>query len=551
MIKSIYIKNYAIIAELRLDFHAGLQIFTGETGAGKSIIIGAIGFIKGARADTSFIRQGADKATVEAIFDLDERMQALLKENDIEDEDEVIIYRTLDRHGKSRIRVNNCTVTLAFLQQLLLNEIDIHSQKDSQYLLKSDNHLTLLDTFLNDQALLNEVKAKYSAYQKSEKEYNSFLKAEISADDLDYYNYQIKEIDAFNPDVAEEKELNAKALAYKNAAKNIAGLNSLLNLYEKEGGLAELIYAISHNYELESELYAKIKETFTDIYFSLEDAFAELRKLRDEFDLADSEINTIEERLYNIARLKRKYHRDLAGIIAYKKELEDKVKAFNERQKKIDEYQSALKVQYQVYKTAADKLSLKRAKAAAELKKAVEAEVASLELKYFAFKAELKKGDDSVNGYDRCNFLITTNRGEDYKALNKVASGGEMSRLLLGLKVIFTRLMRISLVIFDEIDTGVSGKAASAMGLKMAKIAKYATVLAITHLPQVAAFADVHYRVLKDLDRDKRTVSSLLLLDDKQRREELALLTGGTVSENALKMADELIERAQQLKAER
>lgn len=551
MIKSIYIKNYAIIAELRLDFHAGLQIFTGETGAGKSIIIGAIGFIKGARADTSFIRQGADKATVEAIFDLDERMQTLLKENDIEDEDEVIIYRTLDRHGKSRIRVNNCAVTLAFLQQLLLNEIDIHSQKDSQYLLKSDNHLILLDTFLNDQALLDEVKAKYSAYQKSEKEYNSFLKAEMSADDLDYYNYQIKEIDAFNPDVSEEKELNAKALAYKNAAKNIASLNSLLNLYEKEGGLAELIYAISHNYELESERYAKIKETFTDIYFSLEDAFAELRKLRDEFDLADSEINTIEERLYNIARLKRKYHRDLAGIIAYKKELEAKVKAFNERQKKIEEYQSALKVQYQVYKTAADKLSLKRAKAAEELKKAVEAEVASLELKYFAFKAELKKGDDTVNGYDRCNFLITTNRGEDYKALNKVASGGEMSRLLLGLKVIFTRLMRISLVIFDEIDTGVSGKAASAMGLKMAKIAKYATVLAITHLPQVAAFADVHYRVLKDLDRDKRTVSSLVLLDDKQRREELALLTSGTVSENALKMADELIERAKQLKAER
>ena len=550
MIKSIYIKDFAIIDELRIDFEDGFHVFTGETGAGKSIIIGALNYIRGSRADSSLIRSDKDKSIIEATFSLSERIKTILDENDIEYEDELIVYRTLSRNGKSVIRVNNRTINLALLNELLANEIDIHSQKDSQYLFKAQNHLTLLDTFLNETALLNEVKDKYHEYQNIKKEYDEYLNSNDSLNDIDYYKYQIQEISDANLNVEEENELETLSKRYRNAGKALEDINALINLYDNESGLDELLYAASHNYDLKLDEFSAISERLNNAYYEVDDCFNKLKDIRNSMDVSEDEINRVEERLFVINKLKRKYHGSVEELIKLKDSLISRVEAFENRVNYIQNFEKRIKKAYDEYYSLASLLSEKRQKAAAELSKLVIEEVKSLELKYFNFKIDLKTIEASELGIDSCSFLITTNKGEDFKPLIKVASGGEMSRLLLGLKAIFTKLMQVSLVVFDEIDTGVSGKAAQAMGLKMAKISRNAQVLVITHLAPVAAFADYHYLVSKDLDKDNRTTSNIHLLKQAERLNELAVMASSTNTDSAIKLAEELYLSSSKLKAE-
>ncbi len=546
MIKSLYIKDYAIIEELNIDFKNGLNIFLGETGSGKSIIIGAIDLLRGSRGDTSLIRKGADKALLEASFELNDHFKKTLADAEIDYDDELIVSRTIGE--KSTIRVNGRMVTLNFLRELFDEEIDIHSQKDSQYLFKTANHLKLLDTFLNDDDLLSAVNESYKRYASLKKSYEDFLNNTPNSDDIDYFRFQIAEIDKAALDPLEEEELLKLEKKIKNYEREYNHLHNALAYYNEEKGIKESLYEAIRELEgLDDE--TELLEKLYNHHYELEDLFGKIEDQLASLDLSEERIDEIQDRLFEINKLKRKYHTDIEGILRYKDELLEKIKAFDERETYLAEFESKVEAALNGYMKEADLLSKKRKETALKLKEAIIKEVSDLELKYFDFAVAFKRSELSASGYDDVIFMISTNKGEELKPLNKVASGGETSRILLGLKSIFSRLMKISLAIFDEIDTGISGKAAGAVGLKMAKISQDMQVLAITHSPAVAAYGDHFYEVVKETFSDKTTTSIIPLAKDKTV-EVLAVMIASDISDNSLLMAKELLNKAQSIKDE-
>ena len=546
MIKSLYIKDYAIIEELNIDFKNGLNIFLGETGSGKSIIIGAIDLLRGGRGDTSLIRKGAGKALLEASFELNDHFKKTLADAEIDYDDELIVSRTIGE--KSTIRVNGRMVTLNFLRELFDEEIDIHSQKDSQYLFKTANHLKLLDTFLNDEDLLSRVNESYKRYASLKKSYEDFLNNTPNSDDIDYFRFQIAEIDKAALDPLEEEELLKLEKKIKNYEREYNHLHNALAYYNEEKGIKESLYEAIRELEgLDDE--AELLEKLYNHHYELEDLFGKIEDQLASLDLSEERIDEIQDRLFEINKLKRKYHTDIEGILRYKDELLEKIKAFDERETYLAEFESKVEAALNSYMKEADLLSKKRKETALKLKEAIIKEVSDLELKYFDFAVVFKRSELSASGYDDVIFMISTNKGEELKPLNKVASGGETSRILLGLKSIFSRLMKISLAIFDEIDTGISGKAAGAVGLKMAKISQDMQVLAITHSPAVAAYGDHFYEVVKETFSDKTTTSIIPLAKDKTV-EVLAVMIASDISDNSLLMAKELLNKAQSIKDE-
>ena len=290
-----------------------------------------------------------------------------------------------------------------------------------------------------------------------------------------------------------------------------------------------------------------IQKHLKEKYYEIDEMFSNISKLIKSSDISEDEINRVEERLYTINRLKRKYHKDVKEILEMRNELNRRIEAFENRTEYIKEYEKAISKAYTRFLDKASILSEKRKKAALELSKSIVGEAKGLELKYFDFKVVFNTIEASANGIDDIEFVLCTNKGEDYKSLIKTASGGEISRILLALKSIFTKISSVKLAVFDEIDTGVSGKAAFAIGMKMAKISKYTQVLSITHLSQVAAFGDAHYYVSKKEDGD-RTSSDITLLNDEERIRQLSLISSSSTSESALNAANELYEKAMEIK---
>ena len=541
MIKSIYIKNFAIIEELHVNFEDGFNVFTGETGAGKSIIVGALSFIKGNRADLSYIRSGSKEAIIKAIFTMNDYLAQTLSDNGYEVCDELTVERKMSITGNNSIKINGLNATLSFLSTLFNDEIDIHSQKQAQYLLKTQNHLTLLDKYLNEPELLDTVKNEYQTYLNLKIKLQDYLSHNDSSEDIDYYNFQVNEIEEAHLDKQEEDELIELEKKIKSAGTLLQALHSANEYYNQSNGIKEQLYDAIQTIDLPIDDVAKIHEQMNDKYYELEDLFGQLNDVASQLDFNEDDINRIEERLFIINKLKRKYKKEIPDILIYCDELKERINQFNHQAEYLKSYEENIEKAYAKYLKDAQMLSSKRQKAAQLLSKEVIDEVSALELNYFDFKVEFNVREANSLGIDDCEFFISTNRGEELKPLTKVASGGEMSRIMLGLKTVFSRLMGVSLVIFDEIDTGVSGKAASAIGFKMAKIASYTQVLSITHLAQVASFADAHYFVSKD-EHDGRTTSHISLLDYDQRVDELALMSLSKVNEDTRKVAVELLE---------
>ncbi len=546
MIKSIYIKDFAIIDELRVDLNDGLTVFIGETGAGKSIIVGAISFLNAQRADASYVRKGKDKAIIEGVFALNDKIKAQLDEAEIEYDDDLIVYRTISKDGKSTIRVNGHTATLNFLSELLKDEIDIHSQKDSQYLLKAQNHRQLLDLYMDDDKLIKDVSLAYDNYKRLNDEYTSYLEQNDNENDIEYFKYQIKEIEEASLSVEEEEELLQFEKRYRTFQKSIDHLSEAIKLYDGDDGIGAKLYQSVKELDIDDDEIKDISDKINDRYYELEDLYADLRSILKKIDISEDEVNANQERLFTINRLKRKYKGSIIDILKLKDELKGRIEAFEDRANVLKHYEEAIKKALKEYDDISDKLHQKRLEASIRLREDIIKEMDGLELRYFDFKVELKEAAISRLGKDDVSFMIATNKGEDLKPLVKVASGGEMSRILLGLKAIFTKISGVDLVIFDEIDTGVSGKAALAMGLKMKKIAQNAQVLVITHLAQVAAFADMTYFVSKD-DQDGHTASKIRLLSDEEKIIEMAMMASASSDEAALDAAKALIDKAKSL----
>lgn len=546
MIKHLYIKDFVLIDEVNLDFAPGFSVFTGETGAGKSILIDAISLLCSQRANASFVAKGKEKTIIEGCFDLteDDHAKKVLAEAGFELTDEMIFTREIQANGKSSARINHRIVTLSLLRDCLANEIDIHGQRENAYLLNVPSHIHLLDEFLGDKEQVRDTKDAFQIYDRLRKEREQALSETYNENDLEYFTYQIQEIESAQLKPGEDEELEAKEKQYRLLKDSFDKLNTIFSIYDDQ--LSEPFYELNHMIQGLSgdEKTETVQTAVNDAYYGLSDAMGELHASFDEMDLSEEEINAMEERLFTIQKLKRKYGRTIEDILAKKAELEEQVEAISHRQEYIEKMDRRVQKAKEDYESKAHMLSSIRKDRAHELDEAIAVQLKELMLENARFYTEIKNGEASANGNDRVEFMIAMNKGEDFKPLARTASGGELSRLMLGLKVIFTRLQKVQTVIFDEIDTGVSGPVASAIGRKMKELSKDTQVFSVTHLAQVAACADHHYLVFKS-SKDNNTHSTVSLLNEKERIDQLALIASGEITELSRKAARELYRRNQ------
>ena len=544
MLKSLYIRNYAIIDELTLDFSDGFTVFTGETGAGKSIIVGALSYLIKGKADPSVIRNGSDKAIIEGVFSVEDYMKNSLDEAEIDYDDELIIRRVISRDNHNSIRINQCSVTLSFLTDLFDEHIDIHSQKDSQYLLSKNNHLKLLDKYIQQGELIEAYRDAYDLYTNALKEYEELENNTYNQSELDFYKYDLNELEEAKIDPDEENELLDKEKRYKSAEKYINVLTGAIDLFDGEEGISEKLSALIKLLNLDDSAISSIKENTVNLFYSLVEEMEGLKKILSQFTDEDINIEYIEERLYSYSRLKRKHNTDTDGLIRKQKELKDKISFFEDRDFVLAEKKKELDLLRGKAFELAQKLSSIRKNKALVLEDQIMTNARDLMLPNVSFKINIDETDMNRNGIDDVEFYVSMNKGEDLKPLKNAASGGEISRLMLALKSVFTELSDTSLAIFDEIDSGVSGKVALAIGQKINEIAKSTQVLCITHLAAVAACAKQHFFIYKT-DSDTYSNTSVKKLDHEDIIRELAMISSSDTSDSAIKAAEELYQSAQ------
>ncbi|MBQ2233110.1 MAG: DNA repair protein RecN [Erysipelotrichaceae bacterium] len=545
MLKSLYIKNYAIIEELELSFSDGFTVFTGETGAGKSIIVGALSYLIKGKADPTVIRRGADKAIIEGIFSIEDYMKEALDEADIDYDDELIIRRVISADNHNSIKINQCSVTLAFLTSLFEEHIDIHSQKDSQYLLNKKNHLTLLDRYVKQEDLFDQYRTSYREYKKADSQYKELLNNTYSERELEFYRFDLNELEEAKLDLEEEDDLLNKEKRYKSAEKYITTLNSAIEIFDGDAGIKEQLSTLIRGLNLDDEVVNDVKDKIENIYYDLNDQTDRLKQILNSFGDEDLNIEYIEERLYTYSKLKRKHATDTQGLLDKLNELKEKIAFFDDREYVLAEKKKELDQLYQKALAQAKKIHEIRAEKAKALQEEVVRHANDLVLPNTVFEIVLNPVDLNSNGIDDVEFYVAMNKGEVPKPLKNAASGGEISRLMLALKAVFNAYSATSLAIFDEIDTGVSGKVALAIGQKIADIAKSTQVLCITHLAAVAACAKEHFYIYKN-DEAGYTNTSVKQLNQDEIINELAMISTSENSKAALDAARQLYKTAQE-----
>ncbi len=546
MLKSLSIRNYAIIDDIAIDFDRGFHVFTGETGAGKSIIVGALSLLLKGRGDSSAIRHGANRASVEGVFSMEKDIEEKLEEAMIDHDGDLVVRRVLSADGRNVIKVNDTTVTLSFLEDLLEGKVDIHSQKDSLYLFKASNHLKLLDRYANTAPLLREYEEKYQRYLNAQNELQELQNGVYSERELEYLRYDLDELEKAGISVEEQEELLRKERRYKDSEKYITTLNAAVSLYEEEKGIRERFHDLVHSLNLEDDGVLKIREDLHSLYYTLEDEMEDLKKILSSFTDEDLDIDRIEERLFLYSRLKRKHSCDIQGLIDKTDSLRKRLAVYEDRDAVLAEKEKeVLRYQKEAEATALAMRDLRKQKALS-LEERVMRECRDLVLDNADFRILFEEIPLSKTGMDKVEFYVSMNKGEERRPLKNVVSGGEASRLLLALKCVFTDLSDTSLIIFDEIDSGVSGRVAFAVGSKMASISQNIQTIAITHLAPVAAFADHHHYVYKQ-DINEHTITHVKTLTEKERIEELASISSG-INEESLKAAKILLEQARKKK---
>lgn len=547
MLRSLYIKNYAIIDELNIDFSKGFNVFTGETGAGKSIIVGALSYLIHGKADSSIIKSNEVKAIIEGVFDIEDYMKEKLKDADIDFDDELIIRRTISNDGHNSIKVNNCNVTLNYLVDLLNDHIDIHSQKDNQFLLNKKNHLSLLDKYSKIDDLLCKYKIQYSKYYQLLQEYNNLLNNTYNENDIEFIKFNLNELLDAKLDVNEENDLIEKEKRFKSQEKYLTILNNSLSLYENDGGIKDSIKMLIKELNINDDDINIIKESINNSYYAINDEIDKLKNILNSFSDDNLNIEKIEERLYLYSKLKRKHNTDVLGLVNIQNDLKDKLKLFENKNIVLKEKTEELNKNKELCLSLASKIHSIRTDKAKQLEKDVIKQTNDLMLNNVNFKINIDEVELNNNGIDNVEFYISLNKGESLKPLKDIASGGEISRLMLALKTIFTSLSDCFLVIFDEIDTGVSGKVALSIGEKIKTISSSCQVLTITHLAPVAACANNHYYIYKENSKTS-TNTKVKELNKDEIIKELALISSTEVNDKSLAAAKELYKIAQESK---
>ena len=543
MIKNLYISNYILMDEVSLDFNNGFSAFIGETGAGKSILIDAISVFIKERNSSSNIGKYKDKAIIEAVFDLrnDEYAINYLNDSGFEIDPSEVIFTKEIAKDKSVSRINHRVVKASLISDILKYQLDIHNQRDNQYLLNDKIHINLLDEYCGLGEERKQVESLFKAYSDLVKERDTALNQTYNESDLEFFEHQINEIDAADLKIGEDDELEEKEKTYKAFKNSLDTMNQAINTYD---GLSEQFYQLNRLVENldDVESLNNIKTNIKDSYYQLDDAIQELKKQLDSLDVSEDDINNLEERLFLIQNMKRKYGRTIQEILNKRESLQQQVDLFENRQAFLDEINKKIDNAYKAFEDKAKALSAKRKKGAKKLDDEIIVHLHDLALMNAQFHTNITSCEANRNGLDKVEFLVNMNKGEDLKPLGKVASGGELSRLMLGLKTIFTSLENISTVIFDEIDTGVSGVVASAIGKKMQELSNSTQVFSVTHLAQVVACAKYVYYVEK-FDNSSSSTIKVTQLSEEDIIKQISIISSGKETPASIKAAKELRQR--------
>ncbi|EDN8115451.1 DNA repair protein RecN [Listeria monocytogenes] len=560
MLQEMTIKNFAIIESLSLTFQEGMTVLTGETGAGKSIIIDALGLLVGGRGSADFIRHGEERLELQGLFALAEDNLACrnaLIENGIDASDDmVVLERSLFRSGKNSCRINGKLVTTVLLRQIGSKLIDIHSQHEHQELMNEEFHLSLLDRFASDKIkpALTKYQTNFKEYQTIEKEWQNWTKNERElAQRLDMLRFQQQEIENADLQAGEEDRL----LEQKNILANFEKLNENLQgayaaIQGEPGGL-EFVGEAMRQMETAASIhtdYKAVSEAISSSYYMLEDSMSQIRQSLDQLEFQPEELNQIESRLNDLNQLKRKYGKTIEDIIQYEQEISSEMEKLTDSESHVGHLETKLAtLKTELTKQAATLTDIRK-KAAVTLEKQIKQELNQLymEKAIFSVRFEANKMELTELGQDSVVFYMSTNPGEPLKPLAKIASGGELSRMMLALKTIFSRHQGITSIIFDEVDTGVSGRVGQAIAEKIYAVSVGSQVLCISHLPQVAAMANHHYYITKKV-QNKRTTTSVTVLKGVEKVEEISrMIAGIEVTELTKQHAKEMIEQAEKVK---
>lgn len=547
MLKSLMIKNFAIIDEIQIEFKENMSVLTGETGAGKSIIIDAISLLMGARATSFMVKTGSKKAFIEGVFEISMQKSLLtkLEEMGFEVDDELVISREISVEGKSQARLNYRNVPASLLREIAIELADIHSQFETQYLLNDKIHLSLLDQYIGKsmENLLATYTLAYQNYLEKKKNYQTLLETPSDEEQIDFYRSKIDEIDQADLKEGEIEQLEQEKKRMSQFEKLNEKLSSVLYYLQGDKGALDSFYQAEHIFnQLDDQQLSELQEKLSDAYYTLSDLADEISAYKDDLVFDEYRYEEIQNRLFLIRKLQRQYGYEVNDILKQKEDFEKKVELIENKEAMLIKMAKELENSETAARKIALEIRAKRYEYAKKLEKDILLQLKDLYMENTQFSCAFEQCEKlNENGLDQMSFMISTNTGQQLHRLSDVASGGELSRLMLGMKCIFTSLEGVSTVIFDEVDTGVSGKVASAIGRKMKEISERIQVICITHLPQVASFATHHLFVYKHVV-DQATKTEAKWLDEEQRIYEIAkMLSNDTINDRALENARYLL----------
>lgn len=550
MLTSLKIENVAIIESAAIEFGCGLNVLTGETGAGKSIVIDSINAILGERTSRDIIRTGAQSAKVYAIFeDVNERVRNFLDENGIDCEDGVlIINRTLSREGKNVCRINGAPVTVSMLREIGGELIDIHGQHDNQSLLSPEKHCGFVDSFAGNEDLIADYREKYGRLCEIRSKLKKLTTDESSKSQrIDFLTYQIDELEKAEITIGERDELKARKSLINNSQKVIESLNIAYEALKADGAGIDMITDAESeiaNASAYMEMLGEASEKITDIRYELEDIAETVRDAMTEVDFDPSELEDIDERLDLLYRLSKKYGDTEEEMLEYLEKARAELDNIAFSEERVKELQKQEKEALAETETAACKLTESRKTAGEKLSNAICSELEFLDMPNVRFVVKCNDIGLTENGKDEIEFLISANAGEEPKPLAKIASGGELSRIMLAIKNVLAETDGVDTMIFDEIDTGVSGRAAQKIAMKLRSASKGRQVICVTHLAQIAAQGDVHLYISKSVS-DGKTYTNIKSLIEEERVAEIARIMGGMeITKLQLESAREMLANA-------
>lgn len=561
MLYELTIRNFAIIEELDVSFDKGLTVLTGETGAGKSIIIDAVQLLAGGRGSQGYIRHGADKAELEGLFLIEDKNHPVittLENFGIEVEEEAILLRRdINANGKSVCRINGKLVTIAIMREVGNKIIDIHGQHENQELMHERRHIHLLDQFAG-----RKMKEAYQSYSEIYEQYVK-LKRKLEtateneqqvAQRIDLYSFQLTEINNANLVIGEEEELFDEQRKLQNFSRLFERLNTAYEAISGDAHALDWVGSAMSDLEDAADVDKSLSvqsEAVANSFYALQETGYELKNMIDDLEFDPARLDVVESRLALLGSLKRKYGQTIEDILLHRDHIADELDQLVNRDERLHREQLKFTQIIKDLEVEAEELSILRHEAAKRLEVAIMEQLEQLHMGKASFKVmitEKKANEFDSSGYDDVAFHIATNVGEPLKPLVAVASGGELSRLMLALKTIFSKHQGVTSIIFDEVDTGVSGRVAQAIAEKIAMVANHSQVLCISHLPQVAAMADQHYLIKKEV-KNKRTMTSIENVHNQDRTDELSrMLSGAETTELTLKHAEELLSLAAERK---